>query len=149
MVSRQQYFPQQRLTGAMRNGSEKVMGGIAHQFAHFLEISGDTLHTRVPHLLVGRRCRFRPITIRPRRRLVPAIPAELQNVPQRDTYVFEQLPGGVRESLGNAPAQLDREVVDGGAEIGMTLVPIKKLSELLTEELVLAHEASQKGNIQM
>ena len=73
---------------------------------------------------------------------MPAIPAELQNVPQRDTYVFEQLPGRVRESLGNAPTQLGREVVDSGAEIGMTLVPIKKLNELLTEDLVLVHKAS-------
>src|SRR5271157_3204801 len=70
---------------------------------------------------------------------VPGVAAELQDVPQREPDVFQQLPRRIRKSLRHAPAQLGREVANRSMEVGMRFVPVDCLRKLLTEGFIVAH----------
>src|SRR5271157_4718796 len=99
----------------------------------------DGLYAPVPGVSVRRRGSFRPVALRPFGRFVSGVAAELQNVPQREPDVLQQLPRRVWKSFRYAPAQLGREVANCSPKIGMRLVPIYYLRKLLTEDFIVAH----------
>src|ERR1019366_10028726 len=89
---------------------------------------------------------LRPVALGPFWRLVVGVAAELQDVPQREAYVLEQLPRRMRQPLGRLTAQLGGEILPRGAQVGMGFVPVDRLGKLLTQKFVVIHETSQKCN---
>jgi hypothetical protein len=65
--------------------------------------------------------------------------AELDDVPECNSYMFQQLPRRVWQLVGYVTPLFDREVRDCSSEVGMCLVPIQGFGELLTKLLIAIH----------
>ena len=72
---------------------------------------------------------------------------ELDDVPERDAQVFEQLPRRMREAGGDLAPQLNRDVGHGGAEVGVRLAPVKSFRKLLADLLVVGHGGTRRAKL--
>src|ERR1043166_5600394 len=80
-----------------------------------------------------------PVFARPFRLLIFRIPAEIEDVPLRDTHVLEQHPRRVWQTLRNFAAILCREVFYHLIECGMSMTAIEEFQQMFTERLIDIH----------
>ena len=80
----------------------------------------------LPLGVVLRRRRRRPVVVGPLRILVLGVRAELEQIVLRDADVLEELPDGVRQSVGTFAAQLGGQIGERGIEADVRLLPIER-----------------------
>src|SRR5690348_8086126 len=93
----------------------------------------ERLHALLPGGCVWRLWLFGPIFRRPLGRFMLRIAAEFQNVPGRDAHVFEQFPWRMWRALGPPALVCQRNPFDGFFPIDMSLAPIQRTTQLLTQ----------------
>jgi hypothetical protein len=63
---------------------------------------------------------------------VPGVAAEFQNVPQRNSHVFHELPGCVRRAFWFHTAMLCGEALDDVIECQVSLASAQQIDDLFT-----------------
>src|SRR5579863_6835966 len=139
MIRHQQGLAQYGLAVAPGDFREEVGPRIFDQIAHSFQIPLELFDAFAPRLTTMRRLGLRPISLRPRRRLVLRVAAELENIPQSDAQVFEEHPGRVRKILRLGAAQLCRKVFDRVVEFDVSVATGEKVEKMLPQRLVVGH----------
>lgn len=68
------------------------------------------------------------------------VTAEFQDVPLRQTHVFQQLPGSVRSAGRFYSTQPGRDVGHYGVEAGMCVASSQKIQKMLPQRVGFSHD---------
>src|SRR5215472_4440578 len=114
----------------MRNAYEQIRGLRRDQLAHRLEIGLERPNASRPGGGTWRRGSFRPVTLRPFRRGVLWVAAELENVGLRQPQVLQNFPGRMLHAFGTFAPQCGRQPLDYGVEMGVRSAASQKIQHM-------------------
>ena len=133
VVGHQQGFAKQRLSVAMRNRSEKIIGRVFDKLFHFGRVPAERRDTRVPRRRIGGSIALGPVALRPLRRFMLGVAAEFKNVPLSDAQVLEEPPWRERQIFHASRAESRRQAFYGLVEIRMSLPAAQQFNQVLPE----------------
>src|SRR5688572_11473247 len=120
----------------MGNRGEQIGRWVGDQGAHGRQVRAERVYRPVPGGVVGRGVPTRPVAVRPGRRDVPRVAAELQDVPLGDAQMFQEPPGAVGHRRDRAPAEDGWNVGHGPVEGEVGAAAPEEVEEVFAEGLV-------------
>src|SRR5271168_768278 len=147
VVCREQGLAQDGLAGAVRDAREQVRFRVGDEFAHGFAVAEEGADAFLPGCAVGRRGTLWPVAGGEVRRDVFGVAAELEDVVLSEAGVFEQLPGGIRDSHGTHAAKFCGEILQGIRPVGMGLAPADELPQLLAQGFLVHGMASRHASL--
>src|SRR5262249_2697010 len=137
VICQQQRLAQNRLPASVGNLRIQIRLRILHELDHLFQIALKIPYALFPRSVIWRKRCLRPVPPGKIRGDMLRIPAELQNVPLRDSRVLQQLPTGVRQSLGEHTLLALRKPCERIFKMHVRSAAFQQINEVFSQRFVM------------